>query len=66
MFQARQWYIVTEYCPATLEQLFVLTRFTAADFVHFCVQMCEALQFLHHVKHIAHRDLKVGGHTGVL
>jgi serine/threonine protein kinase len=61
MFMARQWYIITEYCPATLEQIFMLTEFTAGDFIHFSLQMCEAMQFLHHVKRIAHRDLKVSG-----
>jgi serine/threonine protein kinase len=69
-FQSEQWYIVSEYCPATLEQIFVLTTFTASDFVTFASQICDAFHFLHLVKHIAHRDLKPSNllvtSTGVL
>jgi serine/threonine protein kinase len=43
-----------------VEQLYILTPFTELDFLHFGTQLTRALQFLHHFKHIAHRDLKVG------
>jgi serine/threonine protein kinase len=58
MFDTAQWHIVTEFCPATLEQVFTLTQFTGKDFRHFGTQICRGLQYLHNVKHIAHRDIK--------